>query len=245
MRWAATLAALSLWSASAAEAAQCQSGTFETIPYTACQFDPSTDTLRFWHTDAAGGLIGSFERLSDITRADGQTLTFAMNGAMYHEDRAPVGLYIEDGEQISPIALRAGPGNFGLLPNGVFCLKDGTARIFESRAFDATGQDCDYAMQSGPLMVQGGQLHPDFTEGSRWRLIRNGFGVTPAGQVIAAIADAPINFHQFARLFRDVLGAPDALYVDGNVSRVYIPAQDRQDFGFPMGPIFGVIQSAD
>jgi hypothetical protein len=30
---------------------------------------------------------------------------------------------------------------------------------------------------------------------------------------------APVNFHGFARLFRDHLGTPNALYLDGVVSR--------------------------
>ena len=38
----------------------------------------------------------------------------------------------------------------------------------------------------------------------------------------------------------DVLGTPNALYLDGSVSRLYAPALGRHDIGFPMGPILGV-----
>ena len=32
----------------------------------------------------------------------------------------------------------AGPGNFGLLPNGVLCLRDGRADVIETLRFRAT-----------------------------------------------------------------------------------------------------------
>jgi uncharacterized protein YigE (DUF2233 family) len=54
-----------------------------------------------------------------------------------------------------------------------------------------------------------------------------------------------VNFHRFARLFRDVLKTPNALYMDGKVSRLYAPALGRHDIGFPMGPILGVLQPAN
>ena len=65
------------------------------------------------------------------------------------------------------------------------------------------------------------------------------------GAVVVAISDEPVNFHRFARLFRDVLGTPDALYLDGKVSRIYAPALGRNGIGLPMGPILGVVTPAD
>jgi uncharacterized protein YigE (DUF2233 family) len=50
-----------------------------------------------------------------------------------------------------------------------------------------------------------------------------------------------VNFHQFARFFRDHLGVPDALYFDGRVSRLNAPAIGRSDFGLPIGPIIGTV----
>jgi len=62
---------------------------------------------------------------------------------------------------------------------------------------------------------------------------------------VLAISDAPVNFHRFARLFRDDLGTPNALYIDGKVSRLYAPDLDRRDLGFPLGPIIGTVVSLD
>ena len=57
-----------------------------------------------------------------------------------------------------------------------------------------------------------------------------------------AISDEPVNFHDFATLFRDRIGVPDALYFDGKVSRLYAPSFGRSDGGFAMGPIVGVLE---
>lgn len=215
-------------SALAAQAApDCATGTFEDTRYTACVIDPADSTIRLYHKTQGDQLIGTFDNLSRLVEDEGKILSLAMNGGMYHPDRRPVGLYVENGEETARIVLREGPGNFGLLPNGVFCINRDMARVIESRAFDADEGACDFATQSGPLMVQAGALHPRFIPDSPSQFIRNGVGVRPNGHVVFAISDDPVNFHRFARLFRDRLGAPDALYLDGKVSKLFAPEIGR------------------
>jgi uncharacterized protein YigE (DUF2233 family) len=43
-----------------------------------------------------------------------------MNAGMYEEDLSPVGLYVEDGQTLTPANRRAGAGNFYVKPNGIF-----------------------------------------------------------------------------------------------------------------------------
>ena len=43
----------------------------------------------------------------------------------------------------------------------------------------------------------------------------------------------------YDRHVRDGLGARDALYFDGSISRLYAPALNRADFGRRLGPIIG------
>ena len=54
------------------------------------------------------------------------------------------------------------------------------------------------------------------------------------------LAETPVTFHEFARVFRDVLKTPNALYLDGSISRLYAADIHRNDLGFPMGPIVAV-----
>ncbi len=219
----------------------CRTGIFENVPFSACVIDPTEDRIELFHSDPSNVLIGSFGALSTMVEDAGQELLLAMNAGMYHADRRPVGLYIEDGQQRSKIVLSDGPGNFGLLPNGVFCLKGSTAKVSESRAFDKANTTCDFATQSGPMLVIGGTLHPRFIPNSPSRHVRNGVGVRDDGTVVFAISDAPVNFHRFARLFRDELGTPNALFLDGSISRIYAPMIGRTDVGLPLGPILGVV----
>ena len=227
----------------AADAADCRDMTFEGASYTVCEVQADED-LRLFHS-GPDGAYGSFRNVDAALGAEGKTLGFAMNAGMYHRDLAPVGLYVEDGVEVSKLVTRAGPGNFGLLPNGVFCIGD-AFRVIESRTFKKTKPDCRYATQSGPMLVIGGALHPKFLATSDSTNIRNGVGVSADGRVAQfVISDRPVNFHTFARLFRDELGTPDALFLDGSISRLYAPVLARDDFGFPMGPIVGLVVPAD
>lgn len=240
-KFAAIWTAISLFtSAGVAVAADCRSTTFEDVPFTFCTADPATEDIRLFQSGADGKPLGTFDNVLGTLGAH-EDLAFAMNGGMYHPDRRPVGLFIENGTEISRIVTRAGPGNFGLLPNGVLCLSAGQAEIFESREFAAAEPKCTYATQSGPMLVIDGALHPRFLAKSKSRNIRNGVGITREGKLVAAISDAPVNFHLFARFFRDILETPRALYLDGKVSRLYAPGLGRHDAGFPMGPILGIV----
>ncbi|MFZ1469673.1 MAG: phosphodiester glycosidase family protein [Paracoccaceae bacterium] len=234
------VALLALLLPNLALAATCHDETFESVSFTLCDVS-TTDDLRLFHS-GPDGILGSFSAIDDLLDPAGQALGFAMNAGMYHRDLAPVGLFIADGAQLSRLVTRAGPGNFGLLPNGVFCWGDGTYRVIESRRFKDESPACRYATQSGPMLVIGGALHPRFLPDSTSAYIRNGVGVSTDGRrAVFAISNAPVTFHLFARLFRDHLGLTDALYFDGNISRLYAPQLSRHDGGFPMGPIVGTV----
>jgi uncharacterized protein YigE (DUF2233 family) len=220
-------------------ASTCRDATFDGASYTLCEVTLADD-LRLFHS-GPDGAYGSFTRLNAALAATGQTLGFAMNAGMYHRDLAPVGLHSEAGNEIAPLVTRDGPGNFGLLPNGVFCWGAGF-RVIESRAFKDEDPVCSFATQSGPMLVIDGTLHPKLLPDSDSTYIRNGVGVSADGsRAVFAISNTPVNFHAFARLFRDDLGLKDALYFDGNISRLYAPQLDRHDAGFPMGPIVGTV----
>jgi uncharacterized protein YigE (DUF2233 family) len=221
----------------------CRDLDFEGKSFTVCEADPARDDIRLFLNDADGDLLGTFDNLEAAVAPE--RVAWAMNGGMYHTDRRPVGHYVENGTEVAPLVTREGPGNFGLLPNGVLCFGGGKAAIIESRRFAELDPTCRFATQSGPMLVIEGALHPRFLKDSDSLNIRNGVGVAGNGQLIAAMSNEKVNFHQFARLFRDVLMTPNALFLDGTISRLYAPQLDRHDFGFPMGPMLGVIVPGD
>lgn len=236
------LLALAVLAPLQAMALTCETDRFEEADFTACTVT-AADDLRLY-LDGPQGVYGGFATLGADLDQQGLRLDFAMNGGMYHQDQTPVGLFIADGTERHPIVTAKGPGNFGLLPNGVFCA--GGAQPFsviESRAFADNPPACRLATQSGPMLVIGGKLHPRLLPGSDSRHYRNGVGVSADGtRAVFVISDDPVNFDLFARYFRDGLGLPEALYLDGSISRLYAPAIGRNDFGWPLGPIIAVVR---
>lgn len=223
----------------------CQTRSFENLPYLVCSFDAEEDDIRLFLRDETGAPFGQFDRLANHVASEGGNLVFAMNAGMYHDDRRPVGLYVEDGDAEMGLVRSAGPGNFGMLPNGVFWIDGDRAGVAETLAYEEAFEAAPprFATQSGPMLVIGGELHPSFNSDGTSLRRRNGVGVSADGrQVYFVISEVPVNFHSFARLFRDGLEAPNALYLDGAVSKVYVPSIERNEGGLDMGPIVGVVR---
>lgn len=228
-------------SARPAAALDCREMHYDGVTYAICELDPTRQRLELFLNDASGNAFGHFAAVDAALSAKGQKLAFAMNAGMYHQDRRPVGLYIEDGATRAPLQTKESYGNFGLLPNGVLCLTDDSAQVIETLRYRDSNTSCRAATQSGPMLVIDGELHPRFLQDSTSRYIRNGVGTTNAGdRAVFVISRNPVTFHQFGSFFRDALGLPQALYFDGNVSRMHAPALNRSDAGFRMGPIVGL-----
>ncbi|MBV0891185.1 phosphodiester glycosidase family protein [Paracoccus sp. Z118] len=226
-----------------AVADSCEKRQFEGKGYAVCTVDGADqDRLRLWLDGPDGRVLGDFRAVRG-TLGSGEVLAFAMNAGMYHPDYTPVGLYRADGVQKSGLVTAGGGGNFGLRPNGVFCVgAKAPFQVIESRRFEKADPDCRLATQSGPMLLIDGELHPRFLPDSDSRYIRNGVGVSRDFQTAwFVISDSAVTFHEFARFFRDELDARNALYFDGSISRLYAPDIRRADWGRTMGPIIGFV----
>ncbi|MEP3889826.1 MAG: phosphodiester glycosidase family protein [Hellea sp.] len=226
----------------------CIEQSYQSKDYSVCRFDPSVSDIRLFLNDDAGKPLGSFSAVNAQLSQNDEQLAFAMNAGMYLKDRAPVGLYIEGGAQQKKINTKPGPGNFHMLPNGVFWLSQFEdsktaykgAGVAATQHYPARSKNVMDATQSGPMLVIDGKMHPTFKPDSTSLKIRNGVG--QKGDTLFFVkSETPVSFHEFASFYKDVLGTKNALYLDGTISRLYAPNLGRNDFGAKMGPIVGVV----
>lgn len=200
----------------------------------------STSKIVFVWKSGEGKPYQTFSNFKKVWQAKGKTLTMATNGGMFSPSYSPLGYYVEDGEELMSIRLDSGGGNFYMVPNGVFGItKSGKAVVVESHKAAENKDSYKYATQSGPMLVVDGELHPAFREGSTNKYIRSGVGVTRNGKVVFAISNATTNFYDFATLFRDKLDCPNALYLDGAISKMYNASTERNEDG-NFGVMIGV-----
>jgi uncharacterized protein YigE (DUF2233 family) len=204
--------------------------------------DPRQDDLRLFLNDDQGNLLRDFVSLDTFVRAKGERLLFAANAGMFEPTSKPVGLLVLDGAEQSPLNLKDGAGNFYMKPNGVFVINDKhQAMVVESGSYAELLTPVRWATQSGPLLVLGGDIMPDFNAGSKNVKIRSGVGVTREGGIVFALSRNPVNFYDFASLFLTRLKCPNALYLDGDISAFYVPGnKDAVQHSF--GPMFGLVQ---
>ena len=220
----------------------CSRRTFEGDRFTVCSEPGGRIEL---HSFAkSGSPHRTFAALEQSLGPRAAGVAFAMNAGMFDEAGRPIGLLIEAGTQRKPLNLRKGGGNFHLLPNGVFVVRDtGRAEVVPSKAFEPS-RDIAFATQSGPMLVIDGALHPKFDADGESRNIRNGVGIAPDGSAVFVISEDFVSFGKFARLFRDELDARNALYFDGSVSSLWDPANNRRDIGAELGPMVVVFKRA-
>jgi uncharacterized protein YigE (DUF2233 family) len=236
---------LVLWFAELALTNSASAVEFTTVefagkPFTVCRVNVRKEHLQLLYRDGNGQPFKRFDRLTPWIESRGQKLIFAMNAGMYQRDFSPVGLFVSGGQQVVPLNTTNGEGNFFLKPNGVFVITTNGAQVMESSEYLKLREHVDLATQSGPLLVCSGKLHPAFNTNSQSRLLRNGVGVPSPDVALFVISEVPVNFYEFASLFRDKLHCQDALFLDGVVSSLYAPQLKRSDSRKDLGPIIAV-----
>jgi len=198
------------------------------------EVDLRQSQVAFYYKDEQNINFKNHKRLKEWLGKQNKQLIFAVNGGMYNKDLSPKGLYIENGKEIQAIDLKEkGYGNFYLQPNGVFLIdKNNKAKIIKSYQLENKSQ-IKYATQSGPMLLIDGAMHPKFRKGSKNIHIRNGVGILPNGNLLFAMSKEKINFYDFADYFRQN-DCKNALYLDGFVSRTYLPSENwiQQDGNF-------------
>lgn len=225
-----------------AEDAACHTRQFEGSRFIVCAFDTRRTHIQLASRGADGAYLRSFDALARKLGADAGHVRFAMNAGMFNDAGAPIGLYVEDGVQGQRIALADGPGNFHMKPNGVFWQdSEGALHLDTSENYAQLAPHPRWASQSGPMLVIDGALHPRFAADGASHFIRNGVGVRDAHTAFFVISTDAVSFGRFARLFRDNLHTPNALFFDGSVSSLWAPNLNRHDDGHLLGPMVVVL----
>lgn len=205
------------------------------------------DDLQLFLKSNSGKVYQSFQTINQDLASQNQQLAFAMNAGMFHPNYLPVGLYVEQSKNYFPLNLDQGWGNFFMQPNGVFFKQSQHGlQILSSADFaDKNIQGIKLATQSGPLLVYHGVINPLFKPDSSSRVIRNAVGIVSRHEAKFVITEQPVSFYELADFFKNRLDIQDALYLDGSISSVYLPALNRHDHHRLLGPIIGVVQKSD
>jgi uncharacterized protein YigE (DUF2233 family) len=198
--------------------------------------DLKNQNLKFYLKNENGENFKNFQNLKDWANSKSENLIFAMNGGMYKKDLSPQGIYIENGILKSKIdTLNNGYGNFYLQPNGIFYITNNNQGIV-CKTVDFKNQNVKFATQSGPLLLINGKIHSKFRNGSKNLNIRNGVGILPNGNLVFAMSKEKINFYDFANFFLSQ-GCKNALYLDGFVSKTFLPEKNWNSTGGNFGVI--------
>jgi uncharacterized protein YigE (DUF2233 family) len=226
-----------------AESRPCRAMEYERNAYTVCEVDLRKHMVRLYWKRPDGTPYAYLSALPRALEGEDGKLLFATNAGMFDPALKPVGLYVEQGRELVHVSTKAGYGNFHMKPNGVFYVTGDGAAVAETRAFLKQRPRTALATQSGPMLVIDGRLHPRFDRESTSLKARNGVGVRADGKVMFAISQGEVSFDAFARLFRDGLNCPNALFLDGgSASSLYAPSLNRHGNILSLGPMLAVFE---
>lgn len=179
----------------------------------------------------------SYNRLGKLKsdlESQGKRVMALMNAGIYSKKNEPAGLHIEKGKVLKSLNTKTGYGNFHVKPNGIFYVTTQnnayitTTSTFKKK-FGNKNTGIRLATQSGPMLLINGKISNRLLAHSSSLYSRNGICTTRKGKVffIATNDDngTRTNLYHFAKATQK-LGCHNALYLDGNISKLYQPQFD-------------------
>jgi uncharacterized protein YigE (DUF2233 family) len=214
---------------------------------TSFKVNPDSVNISFyWKSN--GENIKNISKLKTLLENQNNNLIFATNGGMFDKKLSPIGLFIENGEIIKPLNTKVLKSdeigtlpNFYLEPNGVFYItQEENAGICKTTAYPNVS-NVKFATQSGPMLVIDGEINKIFDPNSHNFNIRNGVGILPNNELIFAISINKVSFFDFARYFEEQ-GCSNALFLDGYISKAYMPKQGIEQMDGELGVLIGITE---
>lgn len=196
-----------------------------------CVIDVTREKVRVFYTDEKGRPFGSIEAVQQWLHASHEHIVCATNGGIFAPDGKPLGWLVGNGVALSPInTATSAPGNFYLQPNGALRIEGEKAELVTTKVLASHVADdmsaVDVGLQSGPLLVQEGQVNAVFDAQSVSRYTRNAVCLRNPQTVLFAYSPNPVSLFDFAHALV-ALGCQSALYLDGHLSQLY-PDSDFQ-----------------
>ncbi len=172
------------------------------------------------------------------------------NAGMFNPSYHPVGLYIENAgkalQELDTSLIFTGD-NFYLHPNGVFYVDTNNIPSILTTTNFSSKYHLDYlsikmATQSGPMLVIDNKIHPKFTQTSINFKIRSGVGVIDHQRVVFAVTLDKFTFYDFAETFKDIFACQNALFLDGQISKMYLKGYPEIEYSGMFGPIISITE---
>lgn len=209
--------------------------------------NPDSVNISFYWK-ANGKNIKNIGKLIAVLENQSKNLIFATNGGMFDKKLSPMGLFVENGQLITPLNTKvfnpeenAVIPNFYLQPNGVFYItNEESAGICKTSEYPNV-LNVKFATQSGPMLVVDGEINKLFNPNSDNFRIRNGVGIMPNNDLIFAISINKVSFYDFARYFKE-RGCSNALFLDGYISKAYMPKQGIEEIDGELGVLIGITE---
>jgi uncharacterized protein YigE (DUF2233 family) len=190
--------------------------------------NPQVETVNFHYKNKKNENFSSIENLKNSIEKAKLDIQMITNGGMYSPANEPQGLYIENKKTYKTIdTLNDKDGtNFYLFPNGVFYM-DTLNNFGISSTENFIKKISDYSLiknatQSGPMLINNGEIHKSFSKASQNEKIRSGVGITSSNQLVFLITLDDCNFYDFAICYKEIFDCNNALFLDGAISKMFI-----------------------
>jgi uncharacterized protein YigE (DUF2233 family) len=160
--------------------------------------------------------------------------TFIINACVSDKNGKPMGYYIKNSKMMQDVNTQSGAGNFYLKPNGALLFTANDAIICESSQIKSQA-NVVLGVQSGPMLITNGTIHPAFNQASTNKNLRCGVGIftEKSGDkfLVFCMSNKVVNFYNFAMVFQ-ALNCNAALSLDNAGVAMYFPNETDPNSGF-------------
>lgn len=113
-------------------------------------------------------------------------------------------------------------------PNGVFFLNPEKTDIVETADFDVDAR-YDFALQSGPMLVQHGSINPSFPSNNTNKHFRCAVGIVREGSNIFLVfvsSESKVTFYDLALFMKKEQGCQEALHLESMNAFMHFPGSN-------------------